>query len=178
MGKLGKEIDRAQSAGEMVIGDSFERCAQVRSIESTLEAGDVFEIPARIEVRGIDMGRLDRRGKKVVAEYMFVENQNGDAKKLFPSMLQKRVRRYEKQENPGDPLIPVEGANAYAVSTGSACDKLIKDYGDVNKFFADFKEGRPLAGKKIQVTKIDHIYTKMYDRDEPTTSPVYQFDLV
>lgn len=177
MGKLAVEKDRAQSAGEMVIGNAFDRSAQVRSIESTLEAGDVFEIPAVIEVRGIDMGRTDRRGKKIVAEYMFVENQNGDAKRLFPSMLQKRVRRYEKQENPGDPLIPIEGANAYAVSTGSACEKL-KTYGDVNKFFADFQEGKPLAGKKIQVTKIDHINTKMYDRDELTTTPVYQFDLV
>lgn len=174
MGKLAIEQDRANAAGESVVGNAFVNAAQVRNIDSTLTVGDEFTIKLPLEVRGIKMGGTRRDGKPIVAEYIFVENQAGEAKKFFPSMLQKRVTVYEKTE-PGESL---KLANVAPVVANGSAAVALQNYGDVNKFFADFAEGRPFAGKKLKVTNVNYVTTKVFGQDRLTETPVMTIDLV
>lgn len=170
MANMTIEKQRAAAAGIKVLGNKFENAAQVRSVESTLEVGDVFTIPTSLEVYSVSMGGTRRDGTPITAEFIFVENQNGDAKRFFPSMLQKRVTRY-KDTKPGEPL-QIADNDPIVTTKGTAALKL-KEYGDVNKFFTDY------AGKKLKVSNVERVTTQNYnDRTRLTTSPVMTIDFV
>lgn len=163
MAQLEMEISRVKAAGATKIGSSFKKSAQVRNIESTLRKDDVFIIPENPEV-----WELPIRGSSNKAEFMFVITEEGDAKRLFPSMLQKSVRRYEVTE-PGDPLIPT---NDFVRTKGTVA-KEVQKYGDINDFFKDNK------GKKVKITDVEYVPTQSFnDKTLLTDSPVMTFDFV
>ena len=143
-----------------------------------LVVGDEFIIPETYEVRGQKMRGTTRDGKPIIAEYIFVETQNG-CKQFFPGMFSKNVLVYEKTA-PCQPLVSAknpDGTPMWVHAEGTAVDKFREAMPDVNegmKLLADECKN----GKKIKIVSSKKVLTRAFDRDVLVESTIYTIDLV
>lgn len=116
------------------------------------EVGDVFTVPTEFTV-------LEEMICEVRNQFIFVETQNGEVRRFYPSQLSRRVRAYDKEGNPSNLVI----------ADGTA-SQLYKMHGSV-------REGmEALKGKTIRVSKVTKVFTVLWDL--PQYKTVYTFDLV
>lgn len=143
-----------------------------------LVVGDEFIVPETYEVRGQKMRGTDSNGNPIIAEYIFVETQNG-CKQFFPGMFSKNVLVYEKTD-PGQPLVSAknpDGTPMWVHVEGTAVDKFREAMPDVN-------EGMKLLakecknGKKVKLTFSKKVLTKAFNRDALVESTIYTIDIV
>lgn len=117
------------------------------------ELGDTFTMPTQFTVFEEVIGEIRN-------QFIFVETQNGDVRKLYPSQLSRRVRAYDPDGTP----LGVVAANGTA-------SQLYKMHGSIC-------EGMDaLRGKTIRISKVTLIGTIMWG-DQYTHKTVYTFDLV
>lgn len=117
------------------------------------EVGDVFTVPTEFMVLAEVISGTEN-------QFIFVETESGEVKRLYPSQLSRRVRAYNTDREPC-------GVTVNANGTASI---LYKQYGTV-------KEGmEALKGRTIRVSKVAKVFTVLWDI--PQYKTVYTFDLV
>jgi hypothetical protein len=153
MSILAIEIERAKQSGDQQIADWS---GAQRSVDNIfIEDGDEFVIPADAPIFEQKIGT----GK---AQYTFVEV-NGQAKKFYPSCLNKSRRSYDE-----DGKI----VNAPAVVAHGTANEEFRKYATV-------KEGmEALKGKKLKVTSMFQVRTLRPGTTQLMTTGIPQIDFV
>lgn len=116
------------------------------------EEGDVFTMPTQFVV-------IEEKIGETYNQFIFVETQNGNVRKLYPSQLSRRVPAYN-----------MDGTPLTVVSANGTASQLYKMYGTINEGM------NALKGKTIRVSKATLVGTMMFG--EYTRKTVYTFDLV
>lgn len=116
------------------------------------EEGDVFTMPTQFNV-------FEEKIGETYNQFIFVETQNGDVRKLYPSQLSRRVRAYD-----------MDGTPLTVVTANGTASQLYKMYGTIDDGM------NALKGKTIRVSKATLVGTMMFG--EYTHKTVYTFDLV
>lgn len=152
------EIERAKAQGaEELAGFT----GAVRSLDlSTLEKGDVFTLPETYEVYREKIG--DNH-----AEFIFVETQSGEVKKLYPSMFTKS----RSLVNEDGSIISVNGRAQRMSSSGSACDEFRKHATVQDAMNA-------LATKTIEVSDVKTGRVLRFGSSQPTNTQFLVLNLV
>lgn len=156
------EFARAKAAGDTVEENGFGD-ALVRTLgPNTFKVGDMFRIPTDYKVfRNAEM-TTDPENPVL---YTFVEimssktKATGHVRQLYPSMFQRTVYGYKKDEDSGEVVRDKEAEGVgYIVSGGKAVEEFQNHAGLKDAFDA-------LAGKVIKVTDVRTIATRSFLSD-------------
>lgn len=144
MAKLKFEIERAQLNGDVIATEVGEFTQAQRSLENQgLEAGDTWTFPKD----GYKVCKT-KVGNTEGIEYIWIELENGNAKKFFPSTFTKSRGIFE-EDSKGRPtaVLGKDGMQIRMKTTGTATDLFRTE--------ASVQGGMmKLAGKKVTVTKV------------------------
>lgn len=145
MGKLQFEKERALAQGTQKV-NSFS--GATRSLElSTLEQGDVFTVPEKFEVFKEKIG-------EGYAEFIFVENQHGDAKKLYPSMFTKSRTMVNEDSTP----MTKDGRVVRMSSEGTACTEY-RNHATVQEAMESLIN-KPIEVSEVKIGRVNAFGTK------------------
>lgn len=158
MATLAVEMQRAQSAGDVKVGNFS---GAVRSLENPgLELNDEWTFPTEYDVYQQKIGDNS-------VEYIFVTLTNGNAKKFYPSTFTKSRAIYNEAQNGGLPT----NTGQRAFTKGSAAE-LFRQHGSVAEAMA------ALAGKKVKVTSLDTVRTLRFGTQSLQSTLIPTIDLV
>lgn len=107
------------------------------------------------------------RGSENTFQYAYVENQDGEPRRIFPSMFQRNVRIYTMGKDS-----VVTPTDKRAMASGTAVDLFKKAI--------SIEEGmQSLLGKKLEIKKIERVQTRAYNSTtQLREQPVYTIDIV
>lgn len=158
MAGIAIEKQRAMSAGDQLKGNAF--TGAVRSLENPgLELNDTWTFPTQYEVYTTKVGGVD-------VEYIWIELENGKAKKFFPSTFTKQREVYNEAVAGGLPT--PTGVRKF--TQGTAAEEF-RSHGNVAEAMA------ALAGKKVKVTNMETIRTLRFNTNslQNTLIPTIEF---
>lgn len=146
MSTLAIEMKRASENGDVEVAGFT---GAVRSLENPgLEVGDTWTFPASPKVFQQTIGQGDNAN---TVQYIWIELENGNAKKFYPSTFTKSRSIYEDGVNGGLP----KNTGVRVNTTGTAAEEYRKHAAVADAMAA-------LAGKKVTVSKINTIKTLRY----------------
>lgn len=169
MANLQFEQERARKNGDVISETVSEFTGATRSLENQgLELGDTWTFPAD----GYKVCKTKIGDSKPI-EYVWIELENGNSKKFFPSTFTKSRGLFELDEKQRPkPLKDSEGNQIRMKTEGSAADVFRAEPTVQKSMMA-------LAGKKITVSRVD--IGQILNFNDPTqlqSSQFYTLDIV
>lgn len=160
MAGIAIEKQRAMSAGDQLKGKSFS--GAVRSLENPgLELNDSWTFPTEYDVYTTKVGNSDP------IEYIWIELDNGKAKKFFPSTFTKQREVYNEAKT-GELPTPT-GVRKFTLGTAA---EEFRSHGDIATAMA------ALAGKKVKVTNMEVIRTLRFNTNSLQNTLIPTIDFV
>lgn len=158
--KVEEAVKRALADGS-VKESSWKGAVRTGELNNCVE-GDILQMPKD----GYTILKSNIRGTEATFQSAYVENQNGETRRVFPSMFQRAVGLY-KLEN--DVAVPT---GQIAQASGTAAELFRKAI--------TIEEGmNSLLGKKLEIKKIEKVQTRAYgSTTQLNTLNIYTIDIV
>lgn len=160
MASLAFEMDRAKAQGDIKLSGFS---GAVRSLENPgLELNDTWTFPEKYDVY-----QQKFQGSDNTVDYVWIELENGNAKKFYPTSFTKSRSVWEEGQNGAAP----RNTGVRVNTLGTAAD-LYRSKATIAEAMG------ALAGKKVKVSKIDTIKTMRFDNSGLQNTQILTIDLV